>query len=247
MQIQAEAESELLPCSTMSQLLQRTPMRQRRGCMRLLLRWRPLRAGWIPCESEHLPAPVDLACIPMINHSPLLQGTPCPHPMCYCGCFLACPCNARPVKVPCCPGLRCDKGNSSGAAAPRSRRCRWVPARQPLRTLGSLLMTYFILVLNRWSAYNVMRSVLPQLYEEGHGWVLVAVMKAAGSNWCVQELEESRRAIERDRREAARALSDWEEKAQEASALEARLAARENALREREDGFEAKVINSALL
>ncbi len=72
-------------------------------------------------------------------------------------------------------------------------------------------------------------------------------MKVARSGYGVQEeQEESKRAVEHDRREAARALSDWEEKAQEASALEARLVARENALREREDGFEAKVIDPAL-
>lgn len=77
MPIQAEAERELLACSTMPQLLLRTPMRQRRGCIRLLLRWRPLKAAWIPCESEHLPAPVDqslpdLACIATPNPSELL-------------------------------------------------------------------------------------------------------------------------------------------------------------------------------
>ena len=56
-----------------------------------------------------------------------------------------------------------------------------------------------------------------------------------------EEQEESRKAIERDRREAARALMEWEERSQQASALEARLAAREAALREREDSFEAQV------
>lgn len=56
-----------------------------------------------------------------------------------------------------------------------------------------------------------------------------------------EEQEESRKAIERDRREAARALMEWQERAQQASALEARLAAREAALREREDSFEAQV------
>ena len=56
-----------------------------------------------------------------------------------------------------------------------------------------------------------------------------------------EELEESKQAIERDRREAARALLEWEDKSQQASALEARLAAREKALREREDTFDAQV------
>lgn len=55
------------------------------------------------------------------------------------------------------------------------------------------------------------------------------------------ELEEAKAAAERDRREAARARSEWQDKATHAAALEARLSAKEAELSQQETAFEAWV------
>lgn len=55
------------------------------------------------------------------------------------------------------------------------------------------------------------------------------------------EQDAARAAIERDRREAARARAEWHEKSQHAAAAEARAAAKEAQLQEREDTLEGQV------
>jgi hypothetical protein len=64
-----------------------------------------------------------------------------------------------------------------------------------------------------------------------------------GQIWCCAQIEQdaARAAIERDRREAARARAEWQEKAQHTAAAEARAAAKEAQLQEREDALEGQV------
>lgn len=55
------------------------------------------------------------------------------------------------------------------------------------------------------------------------------------------ELDAARAAAERERREAARSRTEWQDKASAATSAEARTAAREAALTEREGALEAQV------